>query len=54
MFRKLMMVLVIAVLALIFVACEPGETDSGVSLFVAVDGDDANSGTIGKPFRTLV
>ncbi len=53
MFRKFMMVLVVAVSALIFVGCGPDETESGVSLFVAVDGDDGNPGTIDKPFKTL-
>ncbi|MCG7852695.1 MAG: hypothetical protein MIO92_09245, partial [Methanosarcinaceae archaeon] len=35
------------------VGCEPERMDSGVSLYVAVDGDDSHQGTIERPFKTL-
>jgi hypothetical protein len=51
--RNVIVVLSVAVSALILVGCEPVETESDVLFYVAIHGDDANIGTIDKPFRTL-
>jgi len=61
MFRHFIMVLMVTVLAFIFIGCLPKQMDSGVMLYkdsavmlyVAVDGDDSNPGTLEKPFATL-
>ena len=53
MFRKFMVVLVVAMIALFKIGCEPQQADSAVSLYVAVDGDDSNEGSIDRPFATL-
>jgi hypothetical protein len=47
------MIMAIAIFAFFLVPCKANQTHSTVMLYVAIDGNDNNLGTIEKPFKTL-